>query len=79
MDNFDLFCQTYKKKLEEAVIKWPQDYPWYPNLSIETVYGRMVTAFKNKSYNKDGHAIKNTCKELNIKHTYKAIQEYLGN
>jgi hypothetical protein len=34
-------------------------------------------AFAQGSYNKDGLAVKNTCKALGVNYTYKAINEYL--
>ena len=37
---------------------------------------RMSANLLTGSANKDGEGIKRTCKELGIKHTYKAIREY---
>ena len=39
---------------------------------------KMVTALIAGTANKDGKAIKATCKSVGIKHTYKAIREYLA-
>jgi hypothetical protein len=39
---------------------------------------KMRSAFLAGSYNKDGRAIRATCRELGIKYTYKAIAEWLA-
>ncbi|MGL5422682.1 MAG: hypothetical protein ACRDAJ_06880 [Serratia fonticola] len=39
---------------------------------------KMVKAFCEKRANKDGDACKRACKALGIKHTYQAIETYLG-
>jgi len=51
-----------------AVFRWntPEDLAY-----------KMMAAFKNGSANKDGKGIQRTCKALEIKHTYKAINEFL--
>lgn len=43
----------------------------------QALAGKMTYGLRVGSANKDGEGIKRTCKELGIKHTYKAIQEYL--
>ena len=45
---------------------------------IDDTYHRMMAAIAFNSFNKDSQAIKNACKVLKIKHTYKAIQAYLA-
>jgi hypothetical protein len=75
-DNFDKFCSVYRKYLKEFAEKG--EYLW-PIDELEDVALRMIAAFSRHSFNKNGKAIKATCKELNIKHTYKAIQEYWWN
>lgn len=76
MNNFDTFIQTYTEELKRAVTEHPEDYGW-PVENVPTVVGKMAEAFKRKTYNKDGRAIKATCKRLNIKYTYTAINAYL--
>ncbi|MFY4731225.1 hypothetical protein [Nitrospira sp. BLG_2] len=77
MSNFDTFVQIYTEELKNAVVNYPDEYGW-PVENVPTVAQKMAVAFKNKTYNKDGRAIKATCKRLNIKYTYTAINEYLA-
>jgi hypothetical protein len=72
------FLKTYAKELEKAVQKYPKEY----GCSIEQipgVLGRMAIAFQKGTYNKDGRAIRNTCKALGIKHSYTAINHFIAN
>lgn len=39
---------------------------------------KMTIGLKDGTANKDGEGIKSACKKLKIKHTYKAIKEYLN-
>lgn len=77
MSNFDNFMQVYTEQLEKAVRNYPAEYGW-PVENVPTVAAKMGEAFKKKTYNKDGRAIKATCKVLGIKYTYTAINEYLA-
>ena len=78
-EKFKIFADTYIKALHKAVIKYPDDYRWYTagSENIDFIAAKMHLAFRKQSFDKDSHAIKATCKELSIKHTYKAIAEYL--
>ena len=76
MSNFDTFIQVYAEQLEKAVTNYPNEYFW-PVANVPTVVQKMADALKTKTYNKDGRAIKATCKILGIKHTYTAINAYL--
>jgi len=78
MTNFDTFAQTYTEELEKAVLKYPEEYVW-PVENVPTVAAKMIQAFRAGTYNKDGRAIKATCKRLNIPYTYKGINAYLEN
>jgi len=77
MSNFDNFIQVYTEQLEKAVKEYPDEYA-FPVANVPTVVAKMSVGFKNKTYNKDGRAIKATCKVLGIKYTYTAINEYLA-
>lgn len=46
--------------------------------SPEALAEKMVNGLIFGNANKDGDAIKSTCKALKIKHTYKAIKAFLG-
>lgn len=75
--NLQCFIDVYKEKLIESRQKNPESYSW-PESEFETVFGRMVSAIQRGSFNKDSDAFKATCKELKIKHTYKAIQDFIS-
>lgn len=74
---FDKFCNTYHACLELAVKTTPEEYYWYPTTPISVIAARMCRAVEVGSFNKDSKGFRLTCKVLNIKHTYKAIDEYL--
>ena len=74
--NFDTFSQIYTEELGKAVLAYPEEYTW-PVENVPTVAAKMIQAFRAGTYNKDSRAIKATCKRLNIKHTYTAINAYL--
>ena len=75
--NFECFLEVYAEKLKEARQKYPHDYCW-PDSQHDFVLQRMRVAIARGTFNKDSHAFKATCKELKIKHTYKAIQEFIS-
>ena len=77
MNNLKVFMSVYAKHLCEAVRNNPTEYA-YPMSELPAVLDRMEKAFARKSFNKDGQAIKATCKELKIKHTYRDIETFLG-
>lgn len=76
MTNLEKFLETYHVELERAVRENPTEYMW-PLSQLETVFGRIRVAIERQSFNKDSHAFRATCRILKIKHTYKAIQEYI--
>ena len=71
-----IFKNTYKEKLREARLKYPDLYIW-PIEKLDLVFSRMSDALDRGTYNKDSHAFKATCKKLGLKHTYKEINSYL--
>ncbi len=75
--NFDRFISEYERQLQTAIVKYPVEYG-YPVTEVPTVVGKMKTAFIRKSYNKDGRAIKATCKVMGIGYTYRDIDTFLG-
>jgi len=76
-ENFDKFLNEYKKQLLLAVKNRPTEYG-YPVSQVPTVVAKMEQAFIKGTYNKDGYAIKATCKALNIGYTYRDINNFLG-
>lgn len=77
MKNLQAFMDIYRAALADAVAKHPDEYAW-PLADVPVVAARMEAAIVRGSYNHDGRAFKATCKALGIKHTRKAIGEYLN-
>jgi hypothetical protein len=75
--NLDIFLDAYKEQLRLSHQNNPEQYVW-PLSELETVFNRMKQAIQKGSYNKDSSAFKATCKELKIKHTYLAIDCFIG-
>lgn len=75
-NNFESFMTVYGEELEKAVAKYPDEYR-YPVSECPTVAKKMRAGFEQGSYNKDGRAIKATCKRLGIAFTYTGINTYL--
>ena len=73
----ETFIKIYAEELEKAVVADPEVYAFKVDF-IPTVVERMKAAFEKGSYNKEGHAIKATCKRLNIPCTKKGINNYLA-
>ena len=71
------FLRVYRERLEQARLAHPDEYTW-PLSELDVVYGRMVPAIDRGTFNKDSRTFRNTCRELGIRHTYKAIAAYIG-
>ena len=85
------FAEEYKKQLQVAVDNYPDEYPWAkgytvygnggsvvkPAQTVNEVAAKMLIAVQDNTFNHDGRAMKATCKALGIKHTRKAILEYV--
>jgi hypothetical protein len=76
MTNREKFKSVYAVKLKESRTNYPNLYSW-PIEDLSEVILRMFDAIDKKMFNKDNISLKATCEELKIKHTYKAIFEYL--
>ena len=70
---FNEFIKLYGEILEKNMSEKPHEYV----KSFETTFSNMSFAVLSGSFNKDSESFKETCKKLKIKHTYKAINEYL--
>jgi hypothetical protein len=77
MKGLKVFSTEYEKQLFLAVEKYPGEYAFKADVVFK-VAERMCAAFKNKTYNKAGRAVKATCKALNIPWTYTAINRFLN-
>jgi hypothetical protein len=75
-ENFSGFIRTYEQELIKARKDFPNDYIW-PESEFPKVMERMTRAIRKRSFNKEGHAFKNTCKRLGLKYTYTAIDTFL--
>lgn len=73
---YNHFCERYEHFMRKNVHDNPQDYH-FDIREIDGVLLRMKAAIRKGSFNKDSHSFRAVCKELGIKHTYKAINEYL--
>jgi hypothetical protein len=77
MSNYEKFENELRKNYESLFVN-NIEYRYAANHSTPAeLAGRMTNSLFNGTANKDGKGIKLTCKALGIKHTYKAIQEYL--
>ncbi len=77
MLNKECFAIAYRRNVHRACEAYPDVYAMTIKTGIDIVVDRMLAAFERGSANKDSHACRWTCKELGIKHTYKAIKAYL--
>lgn len=77
MSQLDQFMVEYERQLTLAVQNYPDEYVW-PIADVPKVAAKMRAAFERRSYNKDGRAIKATCKVLGIPYTYAGINAYLS-
>lgn len=75
----DEFFQVYARELDVSREKNPLDY--LPNVDNPTIVARMRASVEKSggfgSVNKDSPTFRRTCKALGIKHTYKAMDEYI--
>jgi len=76
--NAGKFLEVYTRRLTADVGKNPQDFG-YVVAMVPAIAAKMVAAMAKGSANvHDSRAIKGTCKELGIRHTIRAIKEYLN-
>ena len=75
-EKLNQFMAVYEPAIREAATNFPNEY-FFPASHAPIVAGKMKNALINNTFNHDGRAIKITCKKLGIKHTVKAINEYL--
>lgn len=76
MNNIEKFKLEYAKQLAAALAAYPGDYGFNPE-GLPSVTARMHAAIDQGTYNHDGRAFKGTCKALGIKHTRKAIEQFI--
>jgi hypothetical protein len=80
--NFRRWMDAYVPALYDAMHAHPDDYGLQPGQATDHLIAQtanmMRIGFQRKTYNKDGRAIRAVCKALRIKHTYAAINEFIG-
>ena len=77
MKNLGAFVAEYRRQLLAAVERDSDAYCYGP-AEVPRVVDRMAAAFERGSYNKDGRAIRATCKALGVKYTYAGINSFLN-
>lgn len=76
--NKERFIEVYTEKLRYE-FTYNQEYFYSAaRTTPKDLALKMTEGLIAGTANKDGDAIKKTCKQLGIKHTYKAIKEYLN-
>jgi hypothetical protein len=76
-ERLSLFLAVYSVELEKCVMAFPEKYAWSLT-ELPVVLVRMASGIERGSFNKDSAAFSKTCKAFGIKHTYKAISEFLN-
>lgn len=76
LTNKEKFMIQYAFELKSAIERYPAEY-CYPVEDVPKVAAKMSIAFDKGSYNKDGRAIKATCKAFGIPYTYAGINAFL--
>jgi hypothetical protein len=74
--NFLLFEETLTEEYKILFKRAMYAYVASKN-TAEELAKIMTFGLTNGKASKDGEGVKNTCKKLKIKHTYKAIKEFL--
>ena len=77
-EKLEQFSKIYADALMECVASYPSEYA-YTVADVPRVAYKMSVAFGSGNYNKDSRAVKLTCKQLGIAHTYTAINAFLQN
>jgi hypothetical protein len=68
------FVDTYGRFLKVNIETNPNDYMG----TFESTFRAMQNSILKGTFNKDSESFKQTCKALKIKHTYKAIDEFIS-
>lgn len=74
----DLFLSALMKNLILAKNKFPDLYQW-PDADLLEVFRRLAESMREGTYSRHAHAIKWTCKELNIPCTRESIDQVFKN
>lgn len=76
--NYGVWFNTYLPMLCECITNDP-DYAYTKETcrNVHELAHKITLGLVKGSASKDSKAVKLTCKKLGIKHTYKAIQEFI--
>jgi len=72
------FMSVYKEELAKAVKQFPNAYVFTMS-ELPKVLERMEVCLRKGTVNIESRAMRATFKRLGIKHTYKALKEFLDN
>ncbi len=76
--NVEKFRSELSKQIARLINEGEADYmPPFTRMTPDGLAERITAAFIRKSANKEEKGIQRTCKALGIKHTYKAINDFL--
>jgi hypothetical protein len=75
-DRLRAFMAAYGTALEKAVTEHPDEYG-YPVSGVPAVVNRMRRALEVGSYNHAGRGFAGACRALGLKHTRRAIENFL--
>jgi len=73
----ETFMIVYVEQLKLAVEQNPEEYGWSLD-KLPNVVARMRAAISSKTFNHNSTSFRKTCKILGIKHTRKAIFEFIN-
>jgi hypothetical protein len=75
------FRDLYVKHLKVAVEKYPGDYGWNPEATVDSVVDRLIAVMNRNPWgvNYNSRGFKSLAKEVGIKPTRKAIVEFFTN
>ena len=71
------FIEIYRERLFYNIWNHAEEFMDGSITDGNKLCDRMETAINKGSFNKDSRSIKETCKILGIKHTYKSIGEFI--
>lgn len=77
MRNLDLFYEKLAGEYERLFVEDPEYAYAAQRTTPKDLARKMTLALDRGSANKEGRGIANVCKHFGIKHTYKAIREFL--
>lgn len=75
--DFDRFYNTLRTVYDDLMVNDPQYAYAASRMTAAELARKMTCGLAAGTADKDGKAIRLTCRELGIKHTYRAIRAYL--